>query len=232
MLLGLSKQQLSALTTSRNPFSSISVYSNYSGVVTDLNTNPGVGMNANTSQIMNNELGIKEGMYLQKGQSAFSIYNADRVWVLLSLYPGQELLVKIGDPINIVPEIAPHNNFRARVDYVEPIFRAGSKSVTVRVMVDNRRMQLPIGSRVRATVFGSSKEAFWLPKEALLSLGRNNLVFIKVDGGFKVRKIKPGIEMNKLVQILDGISQSDSVAINAQFLVDNEAFIQLEKNEN
>ena len=231
LLLGVTREQINALTKSMNPYRSITVYSNYSGFVTDLTTNLANEMNGSTSQVMTGELGIREGMYLQKGQSAFSIYNADRVWVLLSLYPGQQSLVKPGDPINIIPEIAPHNNFQGRVDYVEPIFRAGAKSVTIRVMVDNSKMQLPIGSRVRATVFGGMKQAFWLPKESILSLGRNNLVFVKEGKGFVARKIKPGIELKKFVQILDGISLSDSVVMNAQFLVDNEAFIQLKKNE-
>ena len=94
LLLGVTREQINALTKSMNPYRSITVYSNYSGFVTDLTTNLANEMNGSTSQVMTGELGIREGMYLQKGQSAFSIYNADRVWVLLSLYPGQQSLVK------------------------------------------------------------------------------------------------------------------------------------------
>ena len=86
-------------------------------------------------------------------------------------------------------------------------------------------MHLPIGSRVTATIFGSSTNASWLPKDAVLSLGRDKVVFVKQSGGFKAHKVTTGLELNRSIEVVTGLSLDDSVASNAHFLVDNEAFI-------
>ncbi|HRG38881.1 MAG TPA: efflux RND transporter periplasmic adaptor subunit, partial [Bacteroidia bacterium] len=86
---------------------------------------------------------------------------------------------------------------------------------------------IPIGSQVKATIFGNSKEAWWLPKEAVLSLGMDKVVFCKTDGGFKAVKINTGIIHQKHIQILNGLTVTDSVAANAQYLMDSESFIKI-----
>ena len=96
---------------------------------------------------------------------------------------------------------------------------------------NNASRKLPIGSRVTANVFAEPKEAWWLPKEAVLSLGRDKIVFKKEEAGFRATRITTGIEVNRHVQVLTGLEKKDSVASNAQYLVDNEAFIKANHNE-
>ena len=66
-------------------------------------------------------------------------------------------------------------------------------------------MKIPIGSQVRATIFGNTKDAYWLPKEAVLSLGIDKVVFQKSDGGFKAHKINTGIMHKNHIQVLSGL---------------------------
>ena len=74
-------------------------------------------------------------------------------------------------------------------DSEKPFYKKENKTLTARVYFNNSVMKIPIGSQLKATVFGSSKEAYWLPKEAVLSLGMDKLVFSKTDGGFKAIKV-------------------------------------------
>lgn len=92
---------------------------------------------------------------------------------------------------------------------------------------NNKALKIPIGSQVKATVFANTKEAYWLPKQAVLSLGMDKVVFQKTDGGFIARKINTGIIHEKHIQVIDGLAATDSVAINAQFLIDSESFIKV-----
>jgi Cu(I)/Ag(I) efflux system membrane fusion protein len=227
MLIGLTRQQINQIISTKQIVYSVSVYSSFSGFATDFTgkseeTN---NMAAMTSSIQ--ELSIKEGMYLQKGQAAFSVYNADRVWILLNLYPEQQTLISVGNPVHVVPETVPQRSFRANIDYIEPLFRQGNKTMTARIYFNNAVLQLPIGSRVKATVFANTKDAVWLPKEAVLTLGRNKIVFLKIASGFKATSINTGLEVNNSIQIVKGLSATDSVAANAHYLVDNEAFIKI-----
>ena len=228
LLMGMTSNQVAEVARSKTPNYSVAVFSNYDGFVADLNTttnNSAVsGMQQPTT---NEELSIKEGMYLQSGQAVFSVYNPAKAWILLDIFPEQQSLVKKGHPVRIVPETAPHQNFRSTIDYIEPIFRPGRKTLTARVYFNNAVMELPIGSRVTATVFAPSMNASWLPKEAVLSLGRDKIVFRKEPGGFRALKILTGMQLNEYTQVTSSLSVTDSVALNAQFLVDNEAFIKV-----
>jgi Cu(I)/Ag(I) efflux system membrane fusion protein len=177
--------------------------------------------------LITEELSLKEGMYVQKGQAIFTLYNPDRAWALLNIYGENQALVKTGNIVRVVPETAPGKDFRAKIDFIEPFYRKDNKTLTARVYFDNRELKIPIGSQVRATIFGNTKEAFWLPKNAVLSLGLDRVVFLKAGSGFRAHKVNTGIIHENHIQVLNGLSASDSVAVNAQYLMDSESFIRV-----
>lgn len=230
LLLGMSSQQLQQVIQSGKPSLTIALYSNYSGHIHEAAN--GGGMNTQTGamkdiSLITEELSLKEGMYLQKGQTIFTVYNPDRAWAILNIYAENQGLVKKGNSVKITPETAPQKDFTATIDFIEPFYRKESKTLTARVYFNNSVLKIPIGSQVRATIFGNAKDAYWLPKEAVVSLGMDKVVFLKSDGGFKAHKINTGITHKHHIQILSGITASDSVAANAQYLMDSESFIKI-----
>ncbi len=226
-LMGMATSQVAALIRSGTPVYSVPVFSNYSGFITDINTSANNASDGNMQQTptTNQQLSIKQGVYVQSGQALFTVYDQSRAWILLDIYPEQQTLVQVGNPVRIVPETSPSEDFRATINYIEPVFRTGKKTVAARVYFSNSSWRLPIGSRVTASIFIKPKMAAWLPTEAILSLGRDKIVFKKEETGFRAHKITTGIEINRHVQVLSGLLGGDSVAGNAQYLVDNEAFI-------
>jgi Cu(I)/Ag(I) efflux system membrane fusion protein len=166
-------------------------------------------------------------MYVQKGQSFFTIYNPGKAWVVLNIYGDNQGLVKPGNIVKVIPETAPGKGFNGVINFIEPFYRKDSKTLTARVYFDNNSLKIPIGSQVSATIFGNTKDAYWLPKEAVLSLGMDKVVFQKTDGGFKAQKVNTGMLHDSLLQIISGVSATDSVAVNAQYLMDSESFIKV-----
>ena len=232
MLMGMATSQVAGIIRTGAAIYSIPVFSNYSGFVTDISNATSAGTNnMQEATTPNTEVGVKEGMYVKGGQAVFTVYDQSRAWILLDIFPEQQSLVQVGNPVRIVPETAPSENFRATVGYIEPIFRTDKKTVAARVYFNNAVRRLPIGSRVTANVFTQPKTAWWLPKESVLSLGRDKIVFKKEGPVFRANKITTGIAVNRHVQVLTGLQQEDSVALNAQYLVDNEAFIKATSNE-
>lgn len=231
LLLGISPQQLQQVIQQQKPLFSISVYSNYSGHIHDAiaMSNPmttSTGM-INTEPLTTKELALKEGMYIQKGQNLLSIYNPHKLWAVLNIYADNQSLVKVGNAVHVVPETAPHKNFNAKIDFIEPFFREGSKTLTARVYFDNHEMNMPVGSQVKATISGNTIKGYWLPKDAVVSLGLDKIVFKKFGGVFKAIKIATGLSVNDKIQVTDGLTAYDAVASNAQFLMDSESFIKI-----
>lgn len=227
LLLGVSPSQLQQIIKSGKPSLTIAVYSNYSGHIHEAgNLMPGAsnGEKMDLSRVTE-ELPVKEGMYVEKGQNIFQLYDVSRSWVLLNIFPEHLSLVKKGDAVRVVPETAPNKDFRARIDFIEPFYRKENKTVTARVYFNNSELQIPVGSQVKATIFSNNKEASWIPKDAVLSLGIDKVVFIKESGGFKAHKVETGLTYQNLVQVISGLNGTDSIAANAQFLTDSESFI-------
>lgn len=227
LLLGMGSEQLQQVILTRKPSLTVPVYSNYSGHIHDA-----LSMNAPMSvslaePITTRDLMLKEGMYVQKGQTLLSVYNPHRLWAVLNIYADKQDLIKVGNTVRIVPETAPDKDFRAKIDFIEPFFREGSKTLTARVYFENHTMNMPVGSQVKAVIFGNRITADWLPKDAVISLGLDKIVFKKLNGVFKAIRVKTGLSYNNKIQVIDGLSPYDEVAANAQFLMDSESFIKV-----
>jgi Cu(I)/Ag(I) efflux system membrane fusion protein len=226
LLLGMGTGQLQQVIQSGKPIYAISIYSSYSGHVHDAgmthDAEPSNSMNA--SPTFTQELSLKEGMYVQKGQTLLMLMDHHMVWAALQVFTSDQSLVKMGNPVRIIPETDTSAVIEGSIDFIEPFFRPNSNTLTARVYFHNKSM-LPVGSHVTANIYTTSHNGLWLPGSAVLSLGMNEVVFMKSPGGFVAHKITTGIRTDKLVQVVSGINEKDTVAVNAQYLIDSESFI-------
>ena len=233
LLLGMSAEQLRQVTGSGKPSYTVSVYSTYNGHIHDafssgINTAPSESSSMSPGgSLVTRELILKEGMYVQKGQTVLSVMNPHHLWAVLNIYGADQTLIKTGNPVRIVPESDTNEIFTAKVDFIEPFFREGSKTLTVRVYFENHAMDIPVGSQVKAAISVNTIKGNWLPKDAIVSLGLNKIVFKNYGGVFKAHKVETGLTYQDKVQILTGLSPYDLVASNAQFLMDSESFIKV-----
>jgi Cu(I)/Ag(I) efflux system membrane fusion protein len=230
LLLGMSNQQLDQVVKTGKPVFTVSIYSTYSGHIHESEAmQPQEQTGMKDVSLITEELTLKEGMYVTKGQNLFVIYNPSKAWAVLNIFSGQAGMVKVGDKVRIVPETAPDKDFRASINFMEPFYRPDSKTATARVYFNNPDMGIPIGSQVKAVIFAGARSARWLPEEAVLTLGLDKVVFIKKDDAFIAHKIEVGIVNDHLIQVLNGLREEDEVAANAQYLVDSESFIKVKQ---
>ncbi|HEY4289918.1 MAG TPA: efflux RND transporter periplasmic adaptor subunit [Puia sp.] len=224
LLLGMGQKELNQVIRTGKVLYAVPVYSPYMGHIHEAGGmgSATVSMNVGT---MTEELPVKEGMYLERGQAVFKLFNTNRSWVLLDLYPDQAPLVKVGTAVEVTPETAPEKVIRGRIDFLEPVYRAGSRTVTARVYFDNSAQNIPIGSQVKAVIRLVDASRDWLPGTAVLTLGLRKVVLIKEGDGFRAHAVQVGLSANEEVQVLDGLGPGDSVAVNAQYLMDSESFI-------
>lgn len=232
LLLGMTEDQLTKVIQSGQSLTTVTVYSNYNGHLHEAGNNmpvsTGLGGKTDPAASME-ELPIKEGMYVQQGQNIFQLFNTDNIWVLLNIFPESLGIVKVGNPVKIIPETNPAMSINGKIDFIEPVYRSESKTLTARVYLKNDMTMIPIGGQVRARIFTGKELTSWLPKNAVLSLGMDKVVFIKTNGGFQAHKIETGIGYKDQIQIISGLKETDSVATNAQYLADSESFIKINK---
>jgi Cu(I)/Ag(I) efflux system membrane fusion protein len=229
LLYGMTPNQINGLATSKKVNPQISIYSPASGIIdgTETMTNfatPAMQSPNNSTEVLN----VKEGSYIKKGEVIFKLVNTDKVWSVFNVIQGYNSLIKIHQSIQITTEMDKEEIIDAQINFIETQLNPADKTNSIRVYLNNNNLKLPIGLRLQGIVKTKSVSGIWLPQKALVSLGNKKVVFLKKENGFKAFAIKTGIEIDGFIQILDGISVNDTIAENAQYLIDSESFIKTE----
>ncbi|MEO8474569.1 MAG: efflux RND transporter periplasmic adaptor subunit [Chryseolinea sp.] len=182
----------------------------------------GSSTTANASQPSQASSLLREGNYVSSGQTLFKVVNTASLRVELDLPASQAGAIKKGAGIQL--DFGNGNEADAVVDFIQPFFNEGEEFVKLRVYT-NRTDQLQVGHLVKATLHVPAAESLWLPKEAILDLGLNQIVFIKERGVLIPKRISVGTKASGWIEVKQGLSTSDEIAANAQYLVDSESFV-------
>lgn len=251
-LLGASEAQIASLIQRKEPQTTFTIFSPYEGYVIAQNQEKPVAPIASPTPSAQGSDGMRDGMasaqtqgtsgpsaassvtadliregsYVTPGQTLFKVFNASALRVELNLPSGNAISIKKGSHVTL--DFGHGDHQAATVDFIQPFFSEGQEFVTIRVFTKNSE-KLHIGHLVTAHVSGSSVEALWVPQEAVFDLGVDKVVFIKDKKVFKPKKVITGVRTENSIEIKQGLSSSDEIAANAQYLVDSESFIKTQK---
>ena len=229
LLYGMTQNQINALSNSKKVNPQITIYSPDSGIIdgtgTMVNTTNPVMQSASNNTAT---LDVKEGSYVKKGEVIFKLLNTDKVWGIFNVIQGYNSLIKANQSIRITSELDKNEFMDAKINFVETQLNATDKTNRIRVYLNNNKLKLPIGLRLQGVVKTNPVNGIWIQKQSMVSIGNKKIVFLKMDNGFRATSIKTGIEIVDFIQIMEGISVKDTIAKNAQYLIDSESFIKTE----
>jgi len=242
LLLGASEKQIDELSEAQEVTYTFSIYSSHDGfVISDDQSAPaapsngaikstggmGMGGSGNTLSASSSSIPsvsassfVREGSYVASGQTLFKIVNTNSLWIEFNVPLAQASQIRVGDKLEWVDQdkIKP-----LKIDFVEPFFLEGEDFIRLRSYY--KGSDISVGQLVEARTQTTSVESLWIPQQALLDLGIDEIVFVKERGLFKPRKVSSGLHEGDWVQIINGLASSDEVATHAQYLVDSENFI-------
>jgi membrane fusion protein, copper/silver efflux system len=254
-LLGATASQINSLVQRKEPQNTFAIYSPYDGyVISESQQTPSASMpspsaSTTASGGMSDGMGsssgtpatpgqsstassattdnlIREGSYVTAGQTLFKVVNTSALRVELNVPSAMANSIKKGAEATL--DFGNGEEQSATVDFIQPFFNEGQEFLTIRVYTKHSD-KLHIGHLVKAKLSGSTVEALWIPKEALLDLGMDKVVFIKDKKVLKPKKVTIGARTADAIEIRQGLSSSDEIAANAQYLVDSESFIKTQK---
>ena len=234
LLLGMTNAQVNQVIQTGKAFYSLPVYSPYEGHVHDMpHSQMAVTSDTETpSDYANNlPLSIKEGMYIEKGQNLFNVVNPHMLWVILKVDQSSIVALKLNQPVKITLPDIPGKTINAKVDFIEPVLREGDNTISIRVYLDNMDHELKVNSLVKAEIQTGKTGGLWIPRTALIDLGRTHIVWLKNGQGFHAHQVTTGTTNGDEIQVVKGLTAADSLASNAQYLTDSESFIKTKGNE-
>ncbi len=91
-----------------------------------------------------------QGMYVETGTRIFTLADLRVVWVMLDAYELDLGSIRLGQEVEFEAEALPGRVFAGKVGYLDPVLRSETRTVKVRVNVDNADLSLRPEMFVRA----------------------------------------------------------------------------------
>lgn len=237
LLLGMRLEEIDRILRTGKISYRVPVYSNADGFILEQSTAARATASIKTSSSGGGTAApaaslspvlIREGEYVTAGQSVFTIYQTGSLIAEFALNP--EIAAHVKKNANIVVQSTSNKEetYNGNIGLIQPTFSEGENFTVARVYLKNTRLTL--GELVTANISVMVDKGWWVPKEAVVSLGNKVVVFKKEARVFVPKQVTAGLTVKGQVQILNDIS-SWNIASNAYYLVDSESFIKIQQNK-
>ena len=208
-LLGLSKGQLQAIEKKGKPGRYVTLTAPMSGIVIKKDVN--------------------EGMYVKTGSPIYTLADLDQVWIILAAYESDLQAISLGQQIHFSVESYPGTRFQGKVSYIDPLVDVKTRTVRVRLNVDNSEAKLKPGMFVRAMASSEPEnnvdnQPLIIPVSAPLVTGKRALVYVQVpdkEGIYIGREIILGPRQGEFYQVKSGLEEGELVVTRGNFKIDS-----------
>lgn len=170
---------------------------------------------------------VYHGMRVMPQDTLFDIADLSRLWVLADVYEHDLPQVRVGMPGLIkVPSLG-DRALRGVVTYVAPTVEEKTRTVKVRLEVDNPGGRLKPDMYVDVALQAGGGPALVVPFAAVIDAGERRLVFLDHgDGRYEPREVRLGARAEGGYEVLSGLVEGDRVVTAANFLIDSESSLE------
>jgi Cu(I)/Ag(I) efflux system membrane fusion protein len=179
---------------------------------------------------------VAEGDYVKQGQTILKMANLETVWANFDVYENQINAFKKGQEIRITTNVYPQKEFKAKVAFIDPILNTKTRTVKLRVVLDNKNNVFKPGMFVEGQITGISrddKQRLMAPASAILWTGKRSVVYVKTNPEapvFEMHEIILGTKIGEGYEILEGLNMGDEIVTNGTFTVDAAAQLRGKKS--
>ena len=179
---------------------------------------------------------VEQGDYIKQGQPLLKIANLNSVWANFDVYENQIDLFKKGQEVKVSTNAFPNKEFKGKVDFIDPILNTNTRTVTLRVVLNNSNNAFKPGmfvtGKVEAINLDNDKDIM-IPSSAVLWTGERSVVYLKTNPNepvFEMKEIELGNQIGENYKVLKGLNIGDEIVSNGTFTIDAAAQLQGKKS--
>ena len=167
-----------------------------------------------------------QGQLAEPNKPLFRVGNLRRLWLSVHAFERDAVRVKTGSEARIAFPALPGRSFTGTVTLVGKQVEADSRTVPVRIEIDNRDGTLRPGMSATAwlTVGQGTGKILAVPAASLQRLNERWIVFIpRNESQFEMREVGRGRDLGGEVEILSGLKTGETVVVDGAFLLKAQA---------
>ncbi|MBU1073212.1 efflux RND transporter periplasmic adaptor subunit, partial [bacterium] len=174
-----------------------------------------------------------EGKYVEKGSMLYTVADLSRVWIAMAAYESDLVWLKEGQDVDFRVEALPGRTFSGTVIFIDPVLDPRTRTVLVRLDVDNGEGALKPGMFVHAVVAAETDAAvppLVIPASAPLITGERAVVYVRLPERdkptFEGREIVLGPRAGDHYLVVSGLVEGELVVTKGNFKIDSALQIQ------
>ena len=201
-LLGMTPQQIEALTSTGQVSATTTVVSPIAGVVTTRTVNPGSSVDAATALV--------------------TVVDLSTVWIVGDVYERDLSRVSVGTPALVTTTALSGMRVAGRVAYIDPQLRGETRTAKIRVEVPNpgQRLRLGMSAEVEVETPGATTESILVPRSAVQQVADRTVLYLAdpgQQGRFIEREVSLGDVPGERVVVLTGVQPGDRIVTAGSF---------------
>ncbi|HMA61644.1 MAG TPA: efflux RND transporter periplasmic adaptor subunit [bacterium] len=225
-LLGLNSDQINQIENKLTPSQTITIHSPTSGIVTDRKA--------------------IQGRYVNTGTIVYKVADLSQVWVNLDAYESDLQWLEKGQKVDIRVAAYPGHEFSGQISFIDPVLNSNTRSVKIRVAVENSDLILKPGMFARAMVkaglteqgqviaenhfdhnkkLESSKSPLVVPASAVLLTGKRAIAYVRLpekkEPVFEFREVELGPKAGQYYIVKSGLKAGEKVVTRGNFKIDS-----------
>ncbi len=203
-LWDLSDAQIDQVLKTGEPIKNVTLYSPDSGYITDRKAFPQLRVMPETD--------------------LYTIVNLDRVWIMADVFEYEAPNIHVGEAARVSLQAVPGKTFPARINYIQPQVDPTTRTIKVRLDIDNAGLALKPDMYVNVDFTVNLPVQLAVPADAVLDAGDRKTVFIdRGNGFFEPRQVTVGERIGDRIQILSGLTGGERIVTSGNFLIDSES---------
>ena len=175
---------------------------------------------------------VEEGELVTPRERILSLYDLEKVYAELGIVEREVEKVKFGQKTEITLDSYPQDIFIGNIEKIIPVIEGRSRTLTVKVLLENPRSILLPGMFCRAKVYLKEiRNSIFVPKTSVLILGPGNNVVPVIDpldenrealeqgtthGVIRLKRVAMSYVTNDFAYISKGIEAGELVVIEAK----------------
>ncbi|MBI5684963.1 MAG: efflux RND transporter periplasmic adaptor subunit [Verrucomicrobia bacterium] len=170
---------------------------------------------------------VSLGQSFDKGGDLFTIADLRKVWIQADVFEDQAAFIRPKMEARVsLPQMK--KNFTAKVSEVLPRFDTQSRTLKVRLEVDNPDIVLKPDMFVDVEFPINQPPAIVVSVDAVLDTGLRRTVFVDHGHGvFEPRAVETGTHFGDQVEIVQGLKAGERIVTSGNFLIDSESRMKL-----